>query len=292
MATSRGLITTCLLLLISLQGQTADAITADGVLQDASGLDIMEAVYSRHQKYPWVYEEQSMILIDQRGNKNTRKLRRYSRLADNGSADLLLLFDSPTDVKGVALLANRNAQGQMTQAFYLPAFGPQFVRADSSTSSQQQDNFLGTDYSIDSLVGEVLEDHRYERVEDFNYRDIDYFVIDVYRKNAAESLARRHYIRQDNLFITRSDHFDEIGRLRKRQTQHDLTNVHGDMWRANMMMMDNEHLSHRTVIKIDKRIFSRDYVPEEVFTEAWIVANRSIDIEQDPDGPVEDSSDD
>ena len=252
----------------------------------------MEAVYSRHQKYPWVYEEQSMILIDQRGNKNTRKLRRYSRLADNGSADLLLLFDSPTDVKGVALLANRNAQGQMTQAFYLPAFGPQFVRADSSTSSQQQDNFLGTDYSIDSLVGEVLEDHRYERVEDFNYRDIDYFVIDVYRKNAAESLVRRHYIRQDNLFITRSDHFDEIGRLRKRQTQHDLTNVHGDMWRANMMMMDNEHLSHRTVIKIDKRIFSRDYVPEEVFTEAWIVANRSLEIEQDPDGPAEDSSDD
>ena len=178
----------------------------------------------------------------------------------------------------------------MTQAFYLPAFGPQFVKAGSS--SQQQDSFLGTDYSIDNLVGEVLEDYRYERAADFNHKEVDYFVIDVYRKDAAARPVRRHYIRQDNLFITRSDHFDELGRLRKRQTQHDLTNVHGDMWRANMMMMDNEHLSHRTVIKIDKRIFSRDYVPAEVFTEDWIVANRSLESTQDADMPTEGSGDD
>jgi len=288
----RYLFATSLLLLVCCQGQAADSGDAAQVLRDASGLTIMETVYSRHQQYPWVYEEQSMILIDQRGNKNTRKLRRYSRLTDNGSADLLLLFDSPTDVKGVALLANRSADGQMTQAFYLPAFGPQFVRADSGTSSHQQDSFLGTDYSIDNLVGEVLEDYRYERAEDFNHKEVDYFVIDVYRKETAARPVRRHYIRQDNLFITRSDHFDELGRLRKRQTQHDLTNVHGDMWRANMMMMDNEHLSHRTVIKIDKRIFSRDYVPEEVFTEDWIVANRSLELTQDPDMPAEGSGDD
>jgi len=290
--TRRYLFATGLMLLVCCQGQAAESGDATQAMQEASGLTIMETVYSRHQQYPWVYEEQSMILIDQRGNKNTRKLRRYSRLTDNGSADLLLLFDSPTDVKGVALLANRSADGQMTQAFYLPAFGPQFVKADSGTSSQQQDSFLGTDYSIDNLVGEVLEDYRYERAEDFNYKEVDYFVIDAYRKDAATRPVRRHYIRQDNLFITRSDHFDELGRLRKRQTQHDLTNVHGDMWRANMMMMDNEHLSHRTVIKIDKRIFSRDYVPEEVFTEDWIVANRSLELTQDPDMPAEGSGDD
>ncbi len=248
----------------------------------ASGLELMEAVYTRHQQYPWVYEEQSMIMIDQRGNKNTRKLRRYSRVNEEGHSDFLLLFDSPQEVKGVALLANRDAAGETRQSFYLPAFGPDFIRAASDDSSQQQDNFLGTDYSIDNLVGEVLDAYRHERAEDFSLADIDYYVVDVFNLDSREKPVRRHYIRKDNLFITRTDHYDDIGRLKKRQTQHDLTNVQGDMWRANMMMMESRVLDHRTIIKVDRRIFSADYVPEEVFTREWLMVNQKP-LMQEPD---------
>jgi hypothetical protein len=45
------------------------------------------------------------------------------------------------------------------------------------------------------------------------------------------------------------------------------------MWRANMVLMENRLDDHRTVIKIDRRVFSADYVPEEVFTRQWLLAN-------------------
>ena len=241
----------------------------------ANGLTLMEAVYERHQQYPWVYERQSMIMIDQFGQKNTRKLRRYSRVDEDGNSNFLLLFDTPIDVKGVALLAHRSFEGESTQSFYLPAFGNAFITSQTTGDAQQDENFLGTDYSIQNLVGEILDEHRYQRRPDEVIDETAYYVVDSFRADQTSGHPpARHYIRKDNLFIDRTDHFDALGRLRKRQTQHDLVNVHGDMWRANMMMMENLKLDHRTVIKIDERVFSADYVPEEVFTRNWIMNNQ------------------
>ena len=244
--------------------------------EDWSGRELLDLVYERHQQYPYVYEEQSMILIDRYGHKNTRKLRRYSRAYESGTVNFLLLFDSPLDVRGVALLAQREQDGRSRQSFYLPAFGDTFIENTPGPEGKSEDNFLGTDYSISNLVGDTLDHHKHIRRDDTNINETDYFVVDVYDLNSQseDKPERRHYIKKDNLYISRTDHFDKIGRLQKRQTNHDLAKVHGDMWRANMMMMDNLQKEHRTIIKINKRVFSSDYVPREIFSESWIIANQ------------------
>jgi len=260
---------TFLLILCLISG--ADAESFDG----HDGPQLMRAVYDRHEQYPYVYEEQSMIMIDQQGNKNTRKLRRYSRVNQDGTADFLLLFDSPLEIKGVALLARRDPSGYTRQSFYLPAFGAQFLHAQTSHQRRHDDNFLGTDYSIENLVGDQLDMVRQIRRDDVIIDETAYYVVDVHDIEQPETgPVRRHYIRTDTLFISRTDHFDEMGRLHKRQTNHDLVNVHGQSWRANMLMMENHQQGHRTVIKIDRRVFSADYVPKDVFSEAWILANQ------------------
>ncbi|MBO6557688.1 MAG: outer membrane lipoprotein-sorting protein [Pseudomonadales bacterium] len=264
------LIPALLFLAISLPSSGSDAVV------NMNGAELMEAVYQRHKQFPYVYEEQSMILIDQRGNKNTRKLRRYSRVSKDGGADFLLLFDSPLDVRGVALIAHRDKAGVARQSFYLPAYGSTFLESHADHDGQSEDHFLGTDFSIENLIGEMLDHHRHLRRDDEVINETEFYVIDTF-ESGDESLVplRRHYVRKDHLFVTRTDHFDELGRLKKRQTHHDLVNVHGEMWRANMMMMDNFQQAHRTVIKIDRRVFSADYVPEDVFTRKWILSNQA-----------------
>ena len=42
-----------------------------------SGLEIMEEIYRRHQQYPYVYEQQSMVMRDRNGKRDTRKAHRY-----------------------------------------------------------------------------------------------------------------------------------------------------------------------------------------------------------------------
>jgi len=244
---------------------------AEMQIAEASGQELMQQVYDIHQQYPYVYEEQSMVLIDREGNRETRKVKLYLRVEADLRQRMLLLFDSPKDVKGVAVLAERNAEGETRQAIYLPALGGGMIE---SSGGSGDGNFLGTDFSVENLTGERLEDYEYRRRRDELINNKMYSVIDVFGKQpeADQTALRRHYISQENLYLTRTDYFDDLGRVRKRQSSHDMTQVLGDMWRANMLLMENLQNDHKTLIKIDRRVFSKDYVPNEVFTKEYLYA--------------------
>jgi hypothetical protein len=252
------------------------ASAADFQFSEASGRVLMQQVYDTHQQYPYVYEEQSLVLIDRDGNRETRKVKLYSRIDPILFQRFLLLFESPEEVKGVAVLAERNANGDTRQAIYLPALGESMIE---SSGDSRDTNFLGTDFSIENLTGERLEDYDYQRRRDelINYKM--YSVIDVFDKQAepGQTALRRHYISQEILYLTRTDYFDDLGRVRKRLSSHDMTRVLGDMWRANMLLMENMQNDHKTLIKIDRRIFSKEYVPVEVFTTEHLYANSRIE---------------
>lgn len=66
----------------------------------ADGLAVMQESQRRHDLYPYVFEEQTMVLVDRHGNRNTRKLRRYSRVEADGTVRLLLAFDYPPEIRG------------------------------------------------------------------------------------------------------------------------------------------------------------------------------------------------
>ncbi|OGT79204.1 MAG: hypothetical protein A3H91_09890 [Gammaproteobacteria bacterium RIFCSPLOWO2_02_FULL_61_13] len=248
----------------------AAAAVATESRENWSGPQIMQEVHARQHLYPYIYEEQSIVLVDRNGFRDTRTARRYSRIEADGSIQLLLVFETPIPVKGVALLARRDATGMVTSQLYLPALGQQLIASDPGDHGS---GFMGTDFSVESLTGELLSEYLYVRSDDLELENQAYFSVDVYRAgdNPAKTRPlRRHFIRQDNLFITRSDHFDARGEVVRRQRSYDLKVVDGSMWHANLMLMDDYREQHQTLIKVDRRIFSRDYVPTEMFSGAWL----------------------
>ena len=250
-------------------------IHADEVL---TGQSIMDEVFKRHELYPYVFEEQTMVLMDNSDNRDVRKLRRFSRVEKDGTVKFLLVFDNPAEVRGVALLAIRQHSCNVQGGIYLPAFGKELKSGSGYNSGSP---FLGTDFAIEDITVEILSDFRYERVADIKINKVDYFVVEAFPRNDEIEQnsgygMRKHYIRQDNLFIVRIDYFDLHSRFFKRQTYHDLKRMDGDMWRANMILMENYKMKHKTLIKINRRVFSRDYVPKEMFTSDWLLENRHI----------------
>lgn len=246
----------------------------EDAFEDASGGDIMRAVHERHQFYPYVYEEQLMVLVDRLGHRDTRRLRRYTRLEEDGTVRFLLLFDAPEDVMGVALLAVREPSGATHQSFYLPALGPEFIVSNERSNSGY---FLGSDFTVEDLTGEVIEDHRYQRRRDERVKGERYYRIDVYPADADPRTSpplRSHYILQDILFIARTDHFDDLGRVERQQTHHDLVPVGGGVWRPNLIRMNNLQDVHESLLQIERRVFSADLVPAERFTTEWILGNQ------------------
>lgn len=238
-----------------------------------SGRQIMDEVYRRHQQYPYDYEEQVIVMVDSMGQRNTRQARRYSRLEKDGTTRLLYIFETPPEVKGVTLLATRRPQGKTSVSIYLPALGPEFL---VSTGTGSDSSFPGSDFSIEDLDSEDLDQYMYERVDNTKLQDATYFVIDVYPADSGPGTrqrVKRHYVRQDNFYITRTDHYDRLGMLYKKQSSYDLKQVDGEMWRADTILIENIKNKHRSLIKINRRVFSEDYVPAAMFSREWILAN-------------------
>lgn len=238
-----------------------------------SGKELMEEVYKRHQQYPFVFEQQSMVMKDRNGKRNTRKARRYSRVEEDGTAKFMLIFDFPEEIKGVTILATRSPDGEMSKSLYLPAFGEQMLTSGGDNSSG---NFLGTDFTVENIIGEILSDYTYVRRQDRFIKDTAYFVIDAFRAgdDIEETRAiRKHFVRQDNLFISQTEHYDIHGRVTKRQSFHDLKAVDGEMWRSGMILMEDVKEQHESLLKVTRRMFSHDYVPAEMFSAEWLYEN-------------------
>ena len=253
----------------------ANPLFADAEL---NGYRIMDEVLRRHELYPYVFEKQTMVLIDNSNNRNVRKLRRFSRIEENGTAKYLLVFDNPAEIRGVVLLAVRQRSGNVKGEVFLPAFGNKMI---SGSRNGGEGPFLDTDFAVLDFTMENLSDFIYKRQPDIMINKIGCFVIDALPKtneierNTGYRL-RRHHIRQDNFFLVRTDYFDRRGRFFKQQTWHDLQKIDANIWRANMILMENFKVKHKTLIKINKRVFSRDYVPVEMFTPDWLYKGKHI----------------
>ncbi|MBT6274383.1 MAG: outer membrane lipoprotein-sorting protein, partial [Chromatiales bacterium] len=239
---------------------------------------IMKESLRRHQQFPFVYEEQTMVLIDSAGNREVRRLRRYTRIEEDGDVKFLLVFDDPLEIRGVALLARRTKSGATDHGVYLPAYGPELKKPRGTGIGG---NFLGTDFSIDDLTPESADDYQYLRQRDRFVEDIEYFVVDAYPRESRDIGAgyglRRHIVRKDNFMLVQTDVYDTTLSFYKRITYHDLKRVDAESWRANMIIANDRRESHRTLLKIDRRVYSRDYVPAEIFEPAHLIANRHVD---------------
>lgn len=255
----------------------ADSRSA-GAAEPWTGQSIMEEVFRRQRLLPYVYEELTLILKDRAGNRDVRKAHHFLRVEEDGTVKYLLVFDTPAEVRGVALLKVDHPSGPWECGIYLPAFGKRLL---SQAGKSWGGFFLDTDFTIGDLTSDAPADFRYVRAADQKVDLAPCYVVEVVPQNEETERAtgyglRRHFIRQDIFRMVRTDYYDPRGRFFKRQTFHDPTRVQGDLWEANMALMENHRERHETLIKTDRRVISRDYVPPEIFTPAWLLENRHI----------------
>jgi hypothetical protein len=241
----------------------------------AAGLDgqaIMEKVLGQQEQYPYIYEEQSMILVDKGGNRDVRNTRRYIRIDASGRVNILLVFDSPEEIKGVALLADQKDGSNINAGIYLPAFDDRMI---STMEQGGSDYFLGTDFSVFDLKPENPGDFRYKRLEDAVIGEEVYYRVeslpataDIFKQTGYSR--RVHTISKDNFLLMKTEYFDRYNRHFKTLSQHEFKQYGASFWKPNMVLMDNLTEQHKTLIKTTERVLSPDYVPPKMFTSQWL----------------------
>ena len=246
-----------------------------------SGKEIVDEATQRHER-SFEYEEQIMTLLDSKGNQEVREVRRFSREDSDGLYRYVFVFDSPSGVKGVALLTWQNKSADDDQWVYLPAMGRKLKR---QAKGSKRNYFMGTDFANEDLTSEDNNKFRYERSADIQLDNVDHFVIRSFPdaediKKSTGYKFKDLFIRKDNFFTTATDYYDRRGMLLKRQETKDLVNIEGEMFRSNLSIMqrfdggNRGNVIHQTTVKNIGRSFNELDVPAKLFEQRFVKSGR------------------
>lgn len=231
-----------------------------GFCAAADARSLVEESLRRHAVAPYLYEELTLLSSDAAGRYTVRSARHYVRARD-GRLDRLLVIDTPQEARGTALLVRRDAGGAVQRDVVLPALAA--VPSGGADEVAPSGPLFGTDFALGDLDEENPAEFRYEAEGETDIDRVPHYVVRAVPR-AADGTERRLYLRKDNLFVSRIEHVDRQGRAARRQSFRD-PRAHDGAWRAAMVLMENLRDGHRTLIKVERRVHSADYVPAEVF---------------------------
>jgi hypothetical protein len=251
------------------------------------GSAIMDRVRAHRPQACCIYQELTMILSDAAGESGVRRIRWFERREPDGGGRLLLVFASPADVRGAAVLVMRDASGATRGEVHLPALGRPLDLADRTAGAMP---LVGSDFKLADLFRGAPRDFTYAREADAEIDRGMHYVIRATPVPGAEQRTgggwRRHYVRKGDHFLVRTDYHDVRGVLARRQSYRDPRQVEPGVWQADMIVMEDFGERHRTLLKVERRVFSPDYVPAEIFSRQWLVEGRHLLIGGDaPFGP-------
>lgn len=213
--------------------------------------DLMKASLQRHAPAPFVYEEQTLVLSNGLGHYSVRTVKHYVRRDSSGDKDLMVV-STPHDASGVRVFVARDAGNG----------GRRGAKASSS--------ILGSDFLVSDLEDEQVDEFRYEALPVQYIEHVKHLVLralpmDNSRITLTSATERIIFLREDNLFVSRIDYHDAKGQLSRRQSFRDPRPDETGAWRASMILMENLKDDQRSLLKIDRRVHSPDYVPAAVF---------------------------
>jgi hypothetical protein len=223
-------------------------VTSTSLAQGAR--ELVEQSLRRHAPPPYVYQEQTLILSDPLGKHTLRTLRYYARNEAAGTRRLAVI-QTPEDLRGMYVLVARDSKGERR--------GPEAASP-----------FFGSNFTVADFEGEQPENFTYELEDGQDLDRVSHHVIRAVPKDAEVARetgygTRRLYLRKDNLFLSRVDSLDRQGRLVRRLAFRDPHPDDSGAWRAGMILVEDLREDRRTLIKVEKRVHSADYVPDLVF---------------------------
>jgi len=238
-----------------------------------TGKEIMKMQKERHKVKSEIGTE-IMILVDQSGSKEKRKVKRYAKEVGDDLHRYLIVFLKPADIKGTALLTWEQKGRDNDQWLYLPAR----KKMQRIAKGSKKNYFMGTDFTYEDLEPEDIENFNYTILREEKFNNQDCYVIEAVpatkekRKESGYS-KRIMWIDKQNLTTLKADFYDRRGRLQKTQTNYDLINVKGTVWRANKSLMVHHQRKHKTLIGVKSRRINVD-LDDSTFTERFILSGK------------------
>jgi predicted RND superfamily exporter protein/outer membrane lipoprotein-sorting protein len=232
-------------LVLTLLFATLAALPTSALTPEARGLEIAVEADRRDLGFEDFAAELTMTLRNRHGEQSTRRLHSTTLEQQSDGDKSLVVFDSPPDIDGTALLTFSHKTGNDDQWLYLPAL----KRVKRISSSNKSGPFVGSEFAYEDISSQEVEEYSYKFPRDETLDGIEMHVIERYPNDTKSGYTRQViWLDQQELRPWRIDFFDRKDSLLKTLTYSGYQQYVDRYWRPDRMEMINHQTGKSTLL--------------------------------------------
>jgi outer membrane lipoprotein-sorting protein len=183
-----------------------------------------------------------MTLISPRGETATRELRVRSR--EQGAAErTLMVFETPRDVAGTALLSESRPAGEDLQWLYLPAV----KRVKQIGGRNRSGPFMASEFAFEDIATPWWQKYEHRYLRDEKRDGLDCHVLERTPRDTSSGYSRQLvWLDREHRLVRRIEFFDLQGRLLKTYVATGFQRHQDRFWRPAEMLMVNAQTGRQT----------------------------------------------
>jgi outer membrane lipoprotein-sorting protein len=226
-------------------GLAAPLATAE--TPEEKGRAIFEEADRRNDGFGDNQGDMLMILKNKRENTSEREMSVQGLEGKSGEGDkTLMVFLSPKDQKGTALLTYQHKDRDDDQWLYLPAL----KRVKKIASSKKSGPFMGSEFSFEDIGGQQVDDYTYKYLRDEQVDGQDCFVVESYPKDKNSGYTKIiTWVDKQHYRTLKADFYDRKNSHLKTLVAKDFNLYLDKFWRPHEMEMVNHQTGRSTVLK-------------------------------------------
>jgi len=206
------------------------------------GLAIAKEASSRDSGWGDSSANLAMLLKNKQGEQSRRDMRAKTLEMPADGDKSLMIFDTPADVKGTALLSFSHKTADDEQWLYLPAL----KRVKRIASDNKAGPFMGSEFAYEDITSQEVEKYTYKWLRDEKLGSQDVFVFERFPVDASSGYTRQVVWMDKSAYrIQKIDYYDRKQALLKTLTFKDYK-AYGKFWRASDMAMTNHQTGKST----------------------------------------------
>jgi len=220
------------------------AVYAAQAADDTQGFDIAARSDRTDLGFADSEVELQMVLRNAAGQESTRALRIATlEKPDESVGDKsLVIFDTPRDIEGTALLSHAKILDPDDQWLYLPAL----KRVKRISSSNKSGPFVGSEFAFEDFTAIELNKFDYTYVGEVPCGDLTCDVLERTPRYENSGYTKQvSWVDQTDFQIRKVEFYDRRGDLLKVLEMSDFRNYEG-IWRAHKLSMSNVQTNKQT----------------------------------------------
>lgn len=217
-----------------------------GEISANKGLEIAKLSDKNNEGYIDSSSSMVMQLINKKGDIVERKLS-FKRLEVPEDGDKsIAIFESPRDVKGVAILSYAHKVDSDDQWLYLPAL----KRVKRIASKNKSGPFLGSEFSFEDFSFQEVEKYEYKFIGEEACLNLTCYLIERRPLDPYSGYTKQLvWIDKDTYLVQKIHHYDRKSFHLKTQTFEEYKLYEGFFWQPHKVMMMNHQNGKSSVLK-------------------------------------------